>query len=221
MTRVTFLSSCYRLISELLLYPEDRDSSRIEGELSRIKLFPSSIQKSIQKFVSEPASHSPEDYIKTVEFSASYAFYLGAHLFEEPKSCCGAGLSGRNSYMITLANLYKHFGYELNGRELPDFLPVMVDFLWLSLDRMERDRIGLRRYFLEQCVLPGIKPLLAALKKSKSPYALLVECLDTALKEDIVLMKDQPVWEPPDEASSPQNQTMTVYHQSRRKGGGR
>jgi nitrate reductase delta subunit len=128
------------------------------------------------------------------------------------------GLSGRNAYMIELVNIYKHFGYKLNGGELPDFLPLVVDFLWISLEQRERDRIGLRRHFLKRYLLPGVELFSAALKKYKSPYIWLIESLEAALSVDTAFMADQPIWEPPDKNSQEKNRNMKVNRETSKKG---
>ncbi len=218
MNNVSVLSSCYRLIAELFLYPEERDGVRIEKELRTLRQCPASIRDSIDRFLREPASSSTDEYIKTLELSPPCPLYLGSYLFSEPKSCRGVGLSSRNAYMIELINIYKHFGYELKGGELPDFLPVVVDFLWISLEQRERDRIGLRRHFLEHYVLPGVELLSAALKKYNGPYAWLIESLEAALRMDTAFMADQPMWEPPDEDLRQQNLGMKVNRETSNKG---
>ncbi len=218
MNNVSALSSCYRLIAELFLYPEERDGVRIDKERKTVRQCPASIQDSIDRFLAEPASSSKDEYINMFELSPPCPLYLGSYLFTEPKSCRGMGLSGRNAYMIELANIYKHFGYEQKGGELPDFLPMMVDFLWISLEQRERDRIGLRRHFLERYLLPGIEPLSTVLKKYTSPYVWLIESLEATLKADIAFMADKPIWEPPDENFPQQNQVTKSDRGTKKKG---
>lgn len=79
----------------------------------------------------------------------------------------------------------------------------MLDFLSISLDQAERDQIGLRRHFVENFLSIGLEPMLKALKKFESPYALLIDSLKSALQEDMALMADQPVWSPPMEDQKP------------------
>jgi len=128
---------------------------------------------------------SAEEYVATLELTPVVPLYLGAHLYGEPKSCRGAGMSGRNGYMLELANIYRHFGIELEGGEMADFVPVVVEFLGISLDRGDADEIGLRRYFVEQLLVKGFEMLLAALRQYESPYAHLLDALNAALTEDI------------------------------------
>ena len=199
------LTSSYRLITELLVNPNERDSDRIREDLQTIKSAPAVIRDPLDRFMADPAAFSLDDYIKTLELAPTCPPYLGSYLFNEPTSCRGVGLSGRNGYMIELTNLYKHFGYELQGGELPDYLPLVVDFLRISLEHQERDRIGLRRRFVEHYVMPAIELIIAAMQKNKSPYQWLMESLNAVLKVDAANMADQPLWEPPPEDVKRQN----------------
>ncbi len=60
---------------------------------------------------------------------------------------------------MELANIYRHFGVELAGGEMADFVPVIVEFLGVSLEPSDRDRIGLRRYFVETMMTAGLASL--------------------------------------------------------------
>jgi nitrate reductase delta subunit len=191
------LSAAYRLISELFVYPEDRDPARIETALAALAAAPEALRKPLDDFLAAPLAGSVEEYVSTLELAPAVSLYLGSHLYEEPQSCRGAGMSGRNGYMLEVANIYRHFGVELAGGELADFVPVMVEFLGLSLERSSEDEIGLRRYFVETMVTMGLTSLLTALRKHESPYAYLVDALDVALAEDIEQMAGGPIWRPP------------------------
>ena len=193
----TLLRPAYRLISELLLYPEDRDAARIEAEMAGLEEAPAELRAPLEAFLAAPGAVSVEEYVATLELAPLAPLYLGSYLYEEPSSCRGAGMSGRNGYMLELANIYRHFGVELAGGEMADFVPVVVDFLGISLECEERDRIGLRRYLVETLLINGIESLLSALHKCESPYAHLVEALRAVLAEDIQRMAGGPKWRPP------------------------
>jgi nitrate reductase delta subunit len=141
--------------------------------------------------------------VATLELAPLAPLYLGSYLFEEPNSCRGAGMSGRNGYMLELANIYRHFGVELAGGELADFAPVVVEFLGISLERGHEDRIGLRRYLVETLLISGVESLLSALRKCESPYAHLVEALGVTLGADIAGMAGGPIWRPPVDDDGP------------------
>jgi nitrate reductase delta subunit len=199
----TQLASAYRLISELLLYPDDRDADRIEAEMTRLKGAPAELRAPLEAFVAAPASRATEEYVATLELAPLAPLYLGSYLFEEPNSCRGAGMSGRNGYMLELANIYRHFGVEFAGGELADFAPVVVEFLGISLERRDADRIGLRRYLVETLLSDGVEALLAALRKCESPYAHVVEALGVALGADVAAMAGGPIWRPPADDERP------------------
>ena len=200
----TQLASAYRLISELFVYPEDRDGARIEAGKACLKGAPSQLREPLEAFLAAPAAMSAEEYVATLELAPLAPLYLGAYLFEEPQSCRGAGMSGRNGYMLELANIYRHFGVEMTGGELADFVPIIVEFLAISLERTDQDRIGLRRYLVEGLLINGIESLLSALRKCESPYTHLVDALRVVLTADIAQMAGGPKWQPPVDDDRPQ-----------------
>lgn len=200
----TQLASAYRLISELFLYPEDRDAARIDAEMARLQDAPAALRAPLQKFLAAPAASNADEYVSTLELAPLAPLYIGAYLFDEPTSCRGAGMSGRNGYMLELANIYRQFGVELDGHELADFVPIVVEFLAISLERQNEDRIGLRRYFVEGSMINGIEALLSKLRKVDSPYAFLIESLRVALTADIAQMAGGPKWRPRPEEETEQ-----------------
>ena len=191
------LGACYGVIAELLLNPRDRDAARIRCLEPALARAPAALALAVQHFRESPGAESIDEYTQTLELAPPCPLYLGAYLFDDPTSCRGVGASGRNGYMIELTNVYRHFGVQLSARELPDFLPLMVEFLALSLRHPERDRIGLRRRFVEQQVVPGLAPLEAALARYQSPYASLIAALGIALCDDLARMGDTRPWAPP------------------------
>lgn len=193
------LITSYRLIAELFLYPEERDGDRIDADFAALQAT-SEVRASIETFFSSPLSASADEYISTLELKPLVSLYLGSFLFDEPASCRGAGMSGRNAYMLELTNIYRHFGVEFSGKEMSDFVPVVVEFLGLSLDRMDADKIGLRRYFVETLLVNAIECLLSDLRKADSPYRHLIEALRIAIAEDIAQMAGGPIWQRPAEA---------------------
>ncbi len=199
----TQLAHAYRLISELFLYPEDRDWDRIEAGKGWLETAPSEIQAPLNAFLAAPAAMSAEEYVATLELAPRVPLYLGSYLYEEPNSCRGAGMSGRNGYMLELANIYRHFGVELAGGEMADFVPVIVEFLGIGLERGDEDRIGLRRYLVETLLIDGFGLLLAKLRKYESPYAHLVDALRAALTEDLARLAGGPKWRPPADDDRP------------------
>lgn len=194
------LGAAYRAIAELLLNPEFRDEARIALELAHLR--GTALRAVIDRFLESPASRDVGEYTQTLELAPPCPLYFGAYMYEEPSSCRGAGASGRNTFMIELAAIYEHFGFGLDDTELPDFVPVVVEFLAVSLDHPERDGIGLRRRLAERYVQPGTAPLRKAMKKYESVYDILIEALELAVNEDLERMADDPIWLEPEVAKT-------------------
>ena len=203
----SWLSPCYQLVGELLLHPDERNGDQIERIRDRLGSMPTAAREPLQEFLSHPAAASSQEYVATLELSPPCPLYLGTYMFEEPTTCRDVGTSGRNAYMLELGGVYRHFGFDLSIRELSDYLPIVVDFLWISLEQPGKDRIGLRRRFVENYVRPGLEPLHKKLHEYESPYAMIVAALMCAVEEDLAQMGDAPAWEPPAEMPVHTSQT--------------
>jgi len=184
----------YMLVAELFLYPEDRDEGAI-GELRSALGDSGPATLLIDTFLAAPRAHDADEYLTVLELTPPCPLYLGAYLFEEPNSCRGAGVSDRNAYMLELKATYRHFGFDAMQRELPDFLPMMAEFLSLTESLRARDGIGLRRRFLEQHVLPALPMMIGSLSKYESPYADLARALDALVRDDLA-GETEPAWQP-------------------------
>lgn len=190
----TRLAAGYRLVAELLLYPEDRDWTAT-GAYGAALAGHSAATSLLDAFLTSPRAHDLDEYLTLLELTPPCPLYLGHYLFEEPSSCRGAGVSGRNAYMLELAATYRHFGMEPSGKELADYVPLVAEFLALSLARPQLDGIGLRRRLLERHVAPALPEMRAALRKYESPYVKLVELLELLVADDIA-SSPGPAWEP-------------------------
>lgn len=190
------LAGGYGLIAESLLHPRDRDRDGADAPATLSDL-PLPVATPLEAFLEEPAADSADHYVETLELAPSCPLYVGAHLFDEPETCREAGTSDRNPYLVSLRNLYRHFGFEVTDRELPDYLPLMVDFLRLTVDDTDGRDGSVRRYFVEKLLVPGLDPLEDALEGAESPYVLPVRALRAALRTDLQRMEEVAAWEPP------------------------
>lgn len=190
------LAAAYRLIADLLLHPEQRHHRTAREYAGGLRNLPVAVGQPMAAFLDDPTAWNAELYVHTLELTPPCPLYLGTYLFDEPRTCRDIGLSGRNGYMLELSGVYRHFGLEIDGRELPDYLPLMVEFLAVALERPARDEIGLRRRFLEQYLLPGLRPLHAALGTHAPAYARLAEALEVTATADLETMGHTPAWTP-------------------------
>jgi len=126
------------------------------------------------------SSISEEEYIELFELDPRCSLYLGSHVFDEPHTCANAAVSDRNGYMIELLALYRHFGLTPHRKELPDYLPLMVEFLALTAGSKD----PVRERFIREYFLPFLPPMRAKLEGLKTPYLYLLEALERLLKRE-------------------------------------
>ncbi|MAE43729.1 MAG: hypothetical protein CMF63_01820 [Magnetovibrio sp.] len=121
---------------------------------------------------------SEEEYIDLFELNPQCPLYLGAHTYDEPKTCASAGVSDRNEYMIDLVGIYKHFGRKPDLKELPDYFPLMINFLSLTTESKDdpvRDKL------IEEYILPFLPPMRSRLERLKTPYLHLLDALERVI----------------------------------------
>lgn len=133
----------------------------------------------LAQFLEKPVSE--EEYVELFELDPRCPLYLGSHVYEEPQTCGQAAVSDRNGYMIELLGIYRHLGLTPNGKELPDYLPLVVEFL--SLAAGSEDPI--REKLIKEYILPYLPPMRSRLKDLNTPYLHLLDALERLLKLDL------------------------------------
>lgn len=190
LSREEAFESAYRLIESLLRNPEELELNEIStsgeqavGEIARY--VDSGAPGLLSSFLKDFNSISADEYVQIFELAPTCPLYLGHYLFKEPTTCATAGTSGRNMYMIELIGIYGHLGLEMDRvKEMPDYLPVMVEFLWLSLQRREDP---IREKFIREYLMPALPKITGRLAELKSPYLNLLEALECIVKADLEL----------------------------------
>lgn len=181
----TRLGDCYSVIGGLWCSSADVDVDEAREEASAAVEWLEHVDKesavSLSRFLRE-APISEETYIELFELDPKCALYLGSHVFDEPTTCAGAGVSDRNGYMIELLGVYRHFGRAPNGNELPDYLPLMVEFLSMTVQSSEDP---VREKFVKEYVLPFLPPMRKRLKDIGTPYLHLLEAFERIVNHDL------------------------------------
>ncbi len=186
------LKDVYALIAELWCSPPEADAEREENSKDAEEVVKSweSVDKEsailLCRFLGENAI-AEEEYIDLFELDPQCPLYLGSHTYDEPKTCANAGVSDRNGYMIDLMGIYRHFGQTRDGKELPDYLPLMVDFLSLTVESKDDP---VREKLINEYFLPFLSPMRSRLKELKTPYLYLLDALEKVINVDL---KTQPL----------------------------
>ena len=181
------LKDAYTLIAEQWCSPPEADGDReqvrkdAECVVDRIKSIDKEGAALLSRFLEEN-SLSEEDYVDLFELAPQCALYLGSHTYDEPHTCANAAVSDRNGYMIELGGIYRHFGHITDGRELPDYLPLMVDFLALTIESKD-DTV--RGKFIAEYFLPFLPPMHSRLEALKTSYLHLLEALERIINVDL------------------------------------
>jgi nitrate reductase delta subunit len=186
------LKDVYALIAELWCSPPEADAKReeikkdAEDVVKRLVSIDKESAMLLSRFLTENAI-SEEDYIDLFELEPQCPLYLGSHTYDEPKTCANAAVSDRNGYMIELTGIYKHFGQMPNGKELPDYLPLMVDFLSLTAESKDDP---VREKLIKEYFLPFLSPMRSRLEELRTPYLYLLDALEKVIN---IELKTQPL----------------------------
>lgn len=114
-----------------------------------------------------------ESYAETFDFQKDCTLYMSYFKFEDAKE--------RGQLLAKLKVLYEMFGLEMPEEELPDFLPLMCEFLYAA--EWRHDPQAAENFKMLLAVLEdGTYHLLQALDKNDSPYADLVRGLRQTFK---------------------------------------
>lgn len=157
-----------RLLSLLLQYPEKTNSKEVLREAMAHLPYPELVPL-LQEFLAYLDSKSIDewacDYVNTFDFHAATALYLTAFFSGEDRE--------RGQMLVQLKELYEEAGARLVSEELPDYLPVFLEFISVApkaLARLLLDEFG-----------PVIDRLQMELAKNESPYAAVIKATQLAL----------------------------------------
>lgn len=173
----------YKLVAELLSYPEDLNLAEIgqwadDLTCSLAEKLGDEAALNVRSFAQDLKSITPGEYIETLELAPRCPLYLGYWAFLDE----GADSPARRKFMSELLDVYHLFGLSLGGKELPDYLPVVVEFLWISLGKGHQEA---RTRVITQYVVPWLPSIITCLENNGSPYAKLLKTLQMLIEWDL------------------------------------
>ena len=162
------MTEFYKLLSVLLQYPTQDLLRDIPALREMVKQFEvGEAQKAVQCFLdhidSTDLTELQEEYTRTFDLSPRTSMHLTFHV-------CGDSAE-RGMALAELNRLYRTEGYEIAVPELPDFFPLMLEFISVC-DAYSRAML-LARFG------DPISELASHLREQASPYASLVSLLST------------------------------------------
>lgn len=148
----------YRLLSALLTYPEqalldalpDIDTALTRHEATREALTPL-----LTHLRNQPLIPLQETYVATFDRNPAHALHLFEHVHGESRA--------RGQALVDLLHTYRAQGYSPIAQELPDHVPLFLEFLGVIPPETAQS--------LLEDALPVLAALGARLAQQNSPYA--------------------------------------------------
>lgn len=162
------MAMTYRALSRLLSYPEvalQIEAVPLVEVIAKESLIPKKIVESLHKLAKKIESadlyEAQTDYVDVFDRSRILSLHLYEHVHGESRE--------RGPAMVGLVELYKTHGLEMEVRDLPDYLPVFLEFLSVVPDEQAASLIGEAAHVIEAL---GVR-----LKKRQSPYCAIFSAL--------------------------------------------
>ena len=160
----------YKLLSVLLQYPGDEVEQAQPELVAASRQGAPGAQREMSKFFRywevTPWPQVREEYVETFDLQRRCSLYLTFFTHGETRR--------RGQELLRLKWLYRAAGLELEGPELPDYLPVMLEFASLAPGSAGRELLQEHR--------TGLELLWLRLNELESPYACLVQLIRRSLK---------------------------------------
>jgi len=165
------MTQVYKVLSVLLEYPrkelvENWDEMRqLVSELPELTVEDKDRLTGFIEWASVlPLTQFQSKYVDSFDMTAENSLYLTYHLFDEQDRERGPAL-------IQLSELYKSTGFEIGDGELPDYLPLILEYV------STMDDAASAQAFLKQ-TSQAADIIASNLEKNASPYAPLVRIVE-------------------------------------------
>ncbi len=172
----------FKLLGLLLTYPEGTvysESNKLLQTLRSESLLPEKFIKKVETFLTTQKAQdlmtAQEDYVETFDRGRAHCLHLFEHIHGESRD--------RGQAMVNLSETYAAKGLYIDNNELPDYLPLFMEYL----SRCEfQDATKLLGEAIDVIAAIGAK-----LKKNKSPYADIFTSIEvlSAVKADTEKIK--------------------------------
>jgi nitrate reductase delta subunit len=157
------------MLSVLLEYPDQELldhlpelHSEIDACIDMDDAEKSAMKRFLVHLQNTPLTELQANYVKTFDLTAENSLHLTHHLFGDDKN--------RGPALIDLGELYKDYGVEVVTNELPDYLPLILEFS-AYLDDSEASV-----FLADANKVLGV--LADNLKQADSPYAALLSIVE-------------------------------------------
>jgi nitrate reductase delta subunit len=124
----------YQILSALLLYPEgDLVAALPDLEAGLIPQMRMRVAPLLIHLAENDLITLQQEYVQTFDRTPSHSLHLFEHIHGESRD--------RGQAMVDLMEEYKKHGLQMTGDELPDFVPLFLEFLSQLDDEVEAGRL--------------------------------------------------------------------------------
>ena len=161
----------YKLLSVLLRYPDERlvaaqeEIAAAVGELPRRAPEKEPLARFLAYLVATDPLRLAQSYVETFDLRRRSSLYLGWYIHGDTRK--------RGMALLRLKRLYAACGLELTADELPDYLPLVLEFAALAPEDAGETLLREHR--------PALELLSVNLHDAASPYAHLLDALCAGL----------------------------------------
>ncbi len=159
----------FNVLSRLLDYPDNELMENLDAVIDYVKASTSidvSEKDTIVEFIAWMRVHTPtgmqQTYVETFDMVPEHDLHLTHHIFGDDK--------GRGPALIDLSEHFKGEGLEARDGEIPDFLPLILEYVSTLDDMSSRVFLGDAKKI--------IKIIADNLEDAKSPYSKLVKIVE-------------------------------------------
>ena len=190
----TFKAKTFKALSALLSYPTaelQAAAGEIRDAIACERLVPARIMRQLDVLIGELEAHDlydlQERYVLLFDRTRSLSLHLFEHVHGESRD--------RGQAMIDLKTQYEQHGLSISAAELPDFLPLFLEYLSVLPVGEACDMLGQPAHILQG--------LAERLRQRKSPYEAVLRALTVlaAARPDaaaVTAMLEEPDSDPAD-----------------------
>lgn len=161
----------HMLLASMLRYPEDQLADAISAYDDVAATLPPGVCTHFEAFISWAQALSKRDicahYVDTFDQNRRCALYLSYYMAGDTRL--------RGSAILGFRDFIHALGYQADGEELDDYLPVILELSAVSGDPLVWELLASHR--------EGIEVMRAALARARSPYRHLLDALASTLPE--------------------------------------
>lgn len=138
----------YKALGALLTYPDETllaSLDEIAAEIAAAGVLPAPVRRQLDRLIADLRAADPLDaqaaYVQLFDRSRALSLHLYEHVHGDSRD--------RGQAMVNLRNLYRFHGLELGVREMPDYLPLVCEFLSLVDPAVARSILADAGHILE------------------------------------------------------------------------